>query len=127
MDATADLDLVEDGDDFILMATAANGAVDRLRLTEDQMMTLAQSAPLWRDRIVLRRSPEAAGTEAVVVTPVSHVGIQADSIKESVLLTFQSSTRGRLTFALPPVIAHLILEHLPNSLREIETDKPTRQ
>jgi hypothetical protein len=126
-DNTSGLDLTEDDDDFVLSVTGRDHTITRVRLTEDQMMTLCQSAPLYRDKIVLRRSPEGADISAVVVTPVSHLGIQPDSLKESVLLTLQSSTRGRLTFGLPPDIVRLMLEHLPKSLEEVEGAKLTRQ
>jgi hypothetical protein len=127
LDDTAGLDLKEDGDDFILVVRSADGTESQVRLTERQMMTLVQSAPVFRDKIVSRRSPGGNDVSAVVVTPVTHVGIQPDSLKELVLLTLQSSTRGRLTFGLPPNISRLIVEHLPGILREIEEDKPTKQ
>jgi hypothetical protein len=127
MSDTAGLDLVEDGDDFILSVTDKNNAISKVRLTEQQMMTLSQSAPLYRDKIALRRSPEGADISAAVVTPVTHVGIQPDSLKESVLLTLQSSTRGRLHFGLTPDIVRLMLKHLPKSLEEIEGAKLTKQ
>jgi hypothetical protein len=127
MTATAGLDFTEDGDDFVLSVTGEDGTVSSLRLTEAQVMTLSQSAPAFRDKIVLRRSPESAGVSAVVVTLVSHVGIQPDSLKETVLLTLQSSNRGRLTFGLPPDLVRLILQHLPGSLAEIEDEKLTKQ
>jgi hypothetical protein len=127
MSITSGLDLTEDGDDFILVVTASDDTVSRVRLTEDQVMAICQSAPLFLDKIALRRSPEGADVSAVVVTSVTHVGIQPDSLKESVLLTLQSSTRGRLTFGLPPYIVRLMLEHLPGSLAEIEGTKLTKQ
>ena len=124
---TSGLDLKEDGDDFILSVTGTDGTVSNVRLTEAQMLTLSQSAPAFRERIVLRRSPEGADFSAVVVTPVSHVGIQSDSLGISVLLTLPSATQGRMVYALSPQIARLILEHLPPALLEIESAKPTRQ
>jgi hypothetical protein len=127
MSETAGLDVVEDGDDFILSVTAKDGKASTVRLTEEQMMTLSQSVPLFRDRIVLRRSPEGADVSAVVVTLVSHIGIQPDSLKDTVLLTLQSNTRGRMTFGLPPHAVRLMLEHLPKSLAEIEGAKLTKQ
>jgi len=127
MSATAGLDLREDGNDFILSVTAVDGSVSEVRLSEDQVMTLTQSAPAFRERIVLRRSPEGGDISAVVVTPVNQIAIQPDSLGISVLLTLQSTTQGRMVYALSPLIARLILEHLPPALREIETAKPTRQ
>jgi len=126
-DLTAGLDFQEDGEDFVLSVTGRSGVTTTVRLTEDQVMALSQSAPMWRDRIVLRRSPSGGDASAVVVTPVTHIGIQPDSLKTSVLLTLQSTTRGRLTFGLPPGIARLALEHLPRALKEIEGDRPTKQ
>jgi hypothetical protein len=127
MSDSAGLHIEEDGEDFILSVTNKDKTVSKIRLTEQQMMTLSQSAPLYRDRIALRRSPEGADVSTVVVTLVTHIGIQPDSLKETVLLTLQSSTRGRLTFGLPPQIVRLMLEHLPKSLEEIEGAKLTKQ
>jgi hypothetical protein len=126
-DNTAGLSLEEEGDDFILSVTGTEGGVSKVRLTEAQVLTLIQSAPAFRDRIVLRRSPEGADVSAVVVTPVSHIGVQPDSLGESVLITFQSTTRGRLTFALDPRGVQILLEHLPAALAEIVSAKRTRQ
>ncbi len=126
-DVTTGLKLEEDGSDFVLSVTAKDGAISTVRLTEDQMMTLSQSAPGIRERILLRRSPEGADVSAVIVTPVNRIGIQPDSLGESVLLTLQSATQGRMVYGLSPQIARLILEHLPPSLAEIESARPTRQ
>ena len=126
-DNTGGLTLQEDGNDFILSVTDEDGTVSQVRLTEAQMMTLSQSAPAFRERIVLRRSPEGGNVSAVVVTPISQIGVQPDSLGTSVLLTLQSTTQGRMVYALSPQIARLILEHLPASLAEIESAQPTRQ
>lgn len=119
MSITAGLSLEEDDDDFILGAFDKNGKPQKIRLSEAQMLTLCQSAPAYRDRIVKRHSPEAGDVSAVVVTPVSHIGVQPDSLKTSVLLTLQSETKGRLTFSLEPRGVQLLLEHLPRCLNEI--------
>jgi hypothetical protein len=121
------VDLDEDGADFILRRTAADGTISELRLSEEDVMAVSQSAPIWRDRLALRRSPASGDVTAVVVTPVTAVGIQPDSLKESVLLTLQSNTRGRLTFGLSPRIIRLVLKNLLLALNEIESANPTRQ
>ena len=127
MSVTQGLDFVEDGDDFLLCVTGRDGQITRVRLTEEQVMTLSQSAPVFRDRIALRRSPAGKDVSAVVVTPVSHIGIQPDSLGTAILLTLQSSTRGRLTFAIDPRGAQLILEKLPGELEKIVSGNPTKQ
>ena len=60
-DLTAGLDFQEDGQDFVLSVADRNGVTTTVRLTEQQVITLSQSAPAWRERIVLRRSPERRG------------------------------------------------------------------
>ena len=119
-DPSSGLSLDEDGDDFILSVMGKDGDLTKVRLTEVQVMTLGQSAPAFRDRIAARHNPRSDLVSAVVATPVTHLGVQPDSLKAAVLLTLQSDTGGRLTFELLPHAVHLLLEHLPGSLAEIE-------
>lgn len=63
----------------------------------------------------------------MIVTPVVGVAVQPDSLGEFVLLTLQSTTGGRITFGLSPSIVRLILEHLPKSLENTVSSRPTKQ
>jgi hypothetical protein len=121
------LDLREDGDDFILIAADATGVSSSIRLSESQVMGLAQSAPVFREKIALRHSPEGADVSAVLVTPVVNVALQPDSLGEDVLLTLISSTTGRVTFGLSPLIAQLLVDHMPKVIEEIRSTKLSRQ
>src|SRR5262245_15646114 len=118
-----DIDLVDDGDDFILKVTAKDGSISEVRLSERQTMTLSQSAQAVLSRIASRHNPRADSVEAVVTTPVAQIGVQPDSLGVAVLLTLVSSTEARMTFALPPDIARLLVEHLPASIAEIDSAK----
>jgi hypothetical protein len=126
-DNTAGLSLDEEGDDFVLAVTGKDGTVSRVRLTEQQMMTLIQSTPAFRERIVLRHNPEGDSVSAVLVTRVSQIGIQPDSLGVDVLLTLVSSTGARLTFALSPQIARILIDRLPGVVEEIDSSKTTKQ
>jgi len=118
-----DIDLVDDGDDFILKVMAKDGSNSEVRLSEKQMMTLSQSAQAILSRIAARHNPRADEVSAVVTTPVVQIGVQPDSLEEAVLLTLASSTGTQMTFALPPHIARLLAEHLPASIAEIDSAK----
>jgi hypothetical protein len=121
------LDLKEEGDDFILIAADANGVASSIRLSEDQVMGLAQSGPVFREKIALRHSPEGADASAVLVTPVVNLALQPDSLGEDILLTLISSTNGRVTFGLSPKIAQLLADHLPAVITQILSTKFSRQ
>lgn len=41
------LDIVDDGDDFLLKVTDKDGVTTDVKLTTEQLMTLAQSAPAF--------------------------------------------------------------------------------
>jgi hypothetical protein len=124
---TAGLDFQEDGSDFILSVTGKDGGTTKVRLSEDQVIALSQSAPAWRERIVLRRSPEGGDVSAVVVTPVTALSCHPDSLGASVLVTFQSATQLQMTYSLTPSGARLLLQHLGPSIAEVESARPTKQ
>lgn len=127
MSGAQGLDLREDGEDFILSVKAKDDSVSEVRLSEDQMMALIQSAPLFYERLIRRYQASNEGVAPVLVTPIEYLEIAQDSLGTMALLTVQASNRGRLTYGLSPRAARLILELLPPVLSEIETASPTRQ
>lgn len=126
-DLTSGLDFQEEGDDFILSVIGKDGGTTKVRLTEDQVLTLSQSAPGWRERIVLRRSPEGGDVSAVIVTPVEALSCNPDSLGTSALVTFQSATQQRMTYGLSPSMATLLVQQVLRALQELAAGSPTRQ
>src|SRR6266478_821743 len=119
MSTATDLDLTEDGEDFVLSVTGQDRTVSTVRLTEAQLMTLIQSVPLFRERIVLRHNPESDSASAVLVSHVSQIGLQPDSLGVDILLTLVFPTGARQTFGLSPQLAQILIQHLPEVLAEI--------
>jgi hypothetical protein len=126
-DITAGLDFTDEGDDFLLSVTDEGGQTTKVRLTEQQVLTLSQSAPAWRDRLALRRSPEGGDSSAVVVTPVTGLFCQPDSLGRSVLVAFQSATELRMVYSLSPNGTRLLLREAAQALEQIAGAHPTRQ
>jgi hypothetical protein len=124
MSDTAGLDLVKDGDDFILSVIVINAKGRRrkskVRLTEDQVLTLAQSSSALRGDILLRRNPATAGIDAVLVTPVARIGLSEDAIGQNLLLTLAAPNGGRLTFQLSVPIAELLMLTLGAELADLK-------
>jgi hypothetical protein len=123
MSSTADLDLVEDGDDFILSVVNAKGKKSKVRLTADQVLKLAQSSAALRGHILLRRNPATAGIDAVLVTPVARIGLSDDVIGENLLLTLAAPSGARLTYQLSVPIAELLMQTLQAELADLKEKK----
>jgi hypothetical protein len=121
--AAGDLDLVEDGDGFILSVTNAAGKTIPVRLTEDQVITLSQSAPTYLGRILLRRNPSAAGIGAVAVTHVARAEVNQDAIGENILLALVGPNGGRLTYRLSVQTAELLVDALRPELADLKAKK----
>jgi hypothetical protein len=121
------LDLREDGDDFILDVTARDGTTTQVKLTSEQLLTLAQSAPKFRERILSRRSPTTAGIQPVLATTVVQVGLNQDALGQDLLLSLVAPTGTQLTYALPIQIVELLVERLPQWLDKMRRLKTTKQ
>lgn len=122
---STDLDLVEDGDDYILHVTDAAGQTTQTRLTGDQVLKLAQSARSLMGRILARRNPATAGTEAVLVTPVAQIELNDDSLTSEIHLTLIDQYGARLICGLPIQIAELLVDRLPKWIAGLKNQKPT--
>ena len=121
------LDLVEDGDDFLLKVTDRTGATTATLLTSEQLMTLAQSAPLFQARILAKHSRAEAGVEAVHSTPVEEVILNTDLLKEQILLTFVMPNSATIVFALSPWLANNLVQRLPDRILEILSEQSPKQ
>jgi hypothetical protein len=122
------LTLAPSGDNFILRRTTANGRTVGMTLSDDDVLTLAQSAPAFRDRILSKRTPAGGKYSAVYATPVVQIGLAPDALGENILLTLVAPSGAQVTFGLPPHIVGHLVEHLPVHLAKASVaTPPTRQ
>ncbi len=104
----------------------SNDAGDELVLSEDDILTLAQSARLLRDQLLARRTRGAKAT-ARPAAPVSEVVLNVD-LHKTVLYLLMIDPKGvEAGFALPLNVAKQLAEKLPGRVAEIETAEANRE
>lgn len=119
------LSLEETKSGFVLSGATANGRTKTsVLLNEDDIITLAQSLPPLRDRILARQS--RPGAEAIAMTPVAQIALNVDFHKSEVHLLMIDRHGARTGFALPPEIARELAERLPVRLDEIDVAMKVR-
>jgi hypothetical protein len=121
------LSLDESDGGFVLRKTSDDGTVYEMVLSDDDVLTLGQSAPGFRQRILAKHSRESGGQTAVYATKVVQIGLAPDTLSEDVLLTLVAPNGGQTTFAVSPHIARHLAERLPVHASMIENEKMTRQ
>jgi hypothetical protein len=121
------LTLDSKGNDFIMRRTTANGRTAGITLSDDDVLTLAQSAPLLRNRILSKRTPGGGSVSAVFVTPVVQIHLTVDVLEENILLTMIDRSGAQTAFSLPDDIARHIAERIPEHLARVRAKKPTKQ
>jgi hypothetical protein len=121
------LSLDPDGDDFILRRVMPDGSTTMMKLSETDVLTLAQSAPALQQQVLSRNNPQAGSHTAVSATQVVQVALHDESLGEGILLTMIGPGGSRATFALPPEIADLLVQRLPGFLARIAALKLTKQ
>jgi hypothetical protein len=121
------LDLVDDGDNFLLKVTNKDGTITDVQLSSDQVMTLGQSAQLFQARILAKRSRKEAGVEAVFSTPVQEAILNTDLLNEKILLTLVAPNNARVVYELTPHLANNLVQRLPARILEILAQQPSKQ
>jgi imidazole glycerol phosphate synthase subunit HisF len=111
------------GNDFVVVRIDASGKRSRMALSEDNILTLAQSALRLRDHILAKRS--RSGVVAEAMTPVSQIEMQVDLHGSEIFLTMIDRHGARVGFSLPPAVAQPLAERLPVRLAEILRARPT--
>jgi hypothetical protein len=123
----ASLDLQQQDDGYLLKKTNKDGTKIEILLSDDDIITLSQSAPNLRQEILSKRHPKSGGVSAVFATVVAKINVSPDTLGEDILLTLVASNDTHTTFALPPEIAKILAERLPPLIGEVESANPTRQ
>jgi hypothetical protein len=119
----AGLDLEADGDTFMLSVTNAAGETTHVKLTAEQLLVLAQSAPNFRERILSQRHPSPGKIDAVVATPVIQIALNTDALDQDILLSMYGVNWAAQTFAIPAHIAEHLVERLPDWIAKLKTDR----
>jgi hypothetical protein len=117
------LSLDETKTGYVLRKTDASGSVSELHLSDDDVLTLGQSSPNFRQKILAKRTPASGGVTPVFATNVVQIGLAPDTLGEDILLTLVAPNGSQTTFALPPHIAQHLSERLPTHLASLSESK----
>ena len=85
--STDNLQLEPWNDGFLLRRTQTNGHVTEIELSENNILTLAQSAQTLRDHILAKHSPAGAEGKPIVATPAPKVRLNFDPLHGEILLS----------------------------------------
>jgi hypothetical protein len=121
------LDLQEKDGGYLVTKRGDSGREESIWLSEDDVLTLSQSAAGLRQSILAKRSPESGGVAAVFATIVAQFSVVPDTLSQDVLLTLVGPNGAQTIFAIPPEVAPLLADRLPKVVAEIASAKPTRQ
>jgi len=128
MNATSTgLDLTEEGDGFALSVMDSAGNTIKVSLTTEQLLTLAQSAPLFQARALAKYHRPAAGVDAVYSTPVKEAILNTDLLKEAILLALVAPNGGRVVYELTPDLANNLVQRLPARILEVLSVRMPKQ
>jgi hypothetical protein len=97
-----------------------------MTISENDILALAQSLPALRDLALARRSPRGDFVSAVVMTPVTRIGLNTDIHKTEIQLLMFDRHGARVGFALAPDVARPLAERLPVRLAEIDAASKNR-
>jgi hypothetical protein len=94
-------------------------------LSRDNVITLAQAAPLLRDQFLSELS--RSGVIAVPAMAVSQISLNTDiHVTEIHLTMFDQNGEPTAAFRLPLHVAKPLAEHLPARIAEIENQERKR-
>jgi hypothetical protein len=115
------LDLEEEGNEFVLTRTTEDGEFHSIGLSVEDVLTLAQSGPLLRQRI-LERQPQGDGAiSAVAATPVAETKAFLDALGETILLHLISPGGSHVVFELSPERSTELARSLVSRVSEVNS------
>jgi hypothetical protein len=115
------LTLEPEGNGYRLREVDENGSVGEMFLTDETVLTLAQSALKLRAAVLAKRSSPAS--HPVSVTRVGQIGLNHDALLPEVHLTLRAEDGTEQTFSVPLTLAKNLLEALPRHIAETEQDQ----
>jgi len=119
------LQIEPSGDNFVLQRTDSDGHVTQIVLSEDNVLTLAQSTQPLTDRILARRS--RSRTAAVKVTEVARIRLSTDIHEAEVFFGLVDRHGAEMIFSLSPDFAQQLIDHLPAWVAKTVQSPKTKQ
>jgi len=110
------LDLHPLGNAFVLKKIREDGTITEMVLTNDDLLTLAQSAPRWGQLVLGEQTPTA---NAVSAFPVETISLNSDPHGTELHLDLESPNGSELTIAIPVEKARPLSARLPSYLDEM--------
>jgi hypothetical protein len=126
-DGLGTITLYQEDDSFVLRHRDPDGNETTLRLSDQDILALGNSARTFAKAILLRRTPKEGNVTPQLLTPVAQFSIGPDSLGEDILLRLVSPKGNQSLYAIPHRIARLLHDRLGDALVKIESSKPTRQ
>ena len=115
-----------DGDEWELRRVAKDGSVTNIRLSNEDVLSLVEYAPLLQDR-ALSRLPGAAGTmRPVFASEVQQIAVGRDVIGQ-VLMEVSLLNGPKLTYSLSGSVALRVARRIAETLQEAHLENPTKQ
>lgn len=115
------LSLDPDGNDFLLRKVAADGTATAIKLSDADILTLAQSALILRSHVLAKRSRE--GADAVMLTPAARIELNTDLHNSEIHLAMIDRHGASAWFSLSLELARLLRDGLPPRVSEIEKSR----
>ena len=118
-------DLIEqDEGEYVIRRVQADGQVQEMEVSEDDVLALARVALHLEARILERRS--RPGVEAIAAMNVTSAGLATDLHKTAVHLSLFNELDIKVSFSLPLEVAKGLSEKLPQFVANIEASIPSR-
>ena len=118
-----DLKLMPKGNSYILSRSLPDGTSAEIALSEENVISLAQSARRLMDHILAQHTPKEGSVAPIATTPVAQVVLNTDVHRTEILLTMIAPSGAREAYALPLSVAKPLSERLQVKVAEIETAK----
>jgi hypothetical protein len=123
----SELTLDPDGEEFLLRKTFSDQTSQTMRLSEADVLKLAQSAQRLEAHILSKKSRPEAGVQMSNVTPVAQIRLNNDLHSAEILLGLIDGQGAEITFSLAPEVAQSLADRLPVRLSQIAQAKKTVQ
>ena len=121
------ISLEEEGETFVLRSTLPEPGGSRVVLSSMDVMTIAQSSHLWRDRVQSKYIPQSATVSGVVATPAQEIEFHWDALHENILLALVAPNGAKVSYELPQALARQLGESLTRNTSAMNVGKGTAQ
>ena len=117
------LDLFQSESGYILRKTITNGDIYEIVLSDDDVLTLAQSAPQMALAVLSKQNQAANPVSAILVRNLS---LNTDHHRSELHLEIETQSYGRMIAAIPLPLAQSLSARLPSYLATMAQEAPKR-